>query len=360
MNRSSHCWGVVLACLGLVQSSAGFAQTGSASANPTIRSFTVDQVQRVDPGTELVFRVQGTAHGALTLVLDGVATPIGLPETRSGTYEGAYTISIRDKVRYDSRAQATLRVGDRQATMALGQTLLTAQAQAAAVAAATPTPEIQRVETRNTGALTGGHELSFLVNGTAGGKASVSLDGGKTSIALAEEKPGQYVGSYTVKTRDQFSDATPVSVSLLVGAKTTSAVKPLAAGAVNVAAAVAPATTSPVTMACDVCGVVQAVNQVKVKGKPNYIGAIAGGVAGAALGSQVGKGTGQKAATVVGALGGAVAGREIEKQVRAGTYYDVVVRLDNATTRTVRFEGDPGFKVGGKVKLSGETLVSNE
>lgn len=355
MKITSRCWGLLLACLSLAHGGNAFAQTGTSSANPTIRSFTVDQVPRVDPGTELVFRAQGTPRGNLTLVLDGVANPIGLPETRSGTYEGAYTVSIRDKIRHDSKALATLQVGTRQATAALGQTLLTAQAHTAAVAAATPAPEIQRIETRNTGALTGGHELSFIVNGTAGGKASVSLDGGKSSIALAEEKAGQYVGSYTVKTRDQFSDATPVTAHLAVGARNTSAVKPLAAGAVAIAAAGAVVPTS-----CDLCGVVQAVNQVKVKGKPNYIGAIAGGVAGAALGSQVGKGSGQKAATVVGAVGGAVAGREIEKHARAGTYYDVVVKLDNATTRTVRFEADPGFKVGSKVKLSGETLVANE
>ncbi len=356
MNITSRSWGILLACLGLAHAGSAFAQSSASSANPTIRSFTVDQVQRIDPGTELVFRAQGTARGTLTLVLDGVANPIGLPETRSGTYEGAYTVSIRDKIRYDSKALATLRVGERQTTAALGQSLLTAQAHAAVVASATPAPEIQRIETRNTGALSGGHELSFVVNGTAGGRASVSLDGGKTSIPLMEEKAGQYAGSYTVKTRDQFSDSTPVSVSLVLGAKHTSAVKPLAVGAVTVSAAAAPIGTA----VCEACGVVTAVNKVKVKGKPNYIGAIAGGVAGAALGSQVGKGSGQKAATVVGALGGAVAGREIEKQVRAGTYFDVVVRLDNAAARTVRFETDPGFKVGSKVKLSGETLVSNE
>ena len=57
---------------------------------------------------------------------------------------------------------------------------------------------------------------------------------------------------------------------------------------------------------------------------------------------------------------GAVAGREIEKRVRSTTRYDVVVKLNNGTLKTVSFEADPGFKAGSKVKQSGETLVSNE
>ena len=37
-------------------------------------------------------------------------------------------------------------------------------------------------------------------------------------------------------------------------------------------------------------------------------------------------------------VGGAGAGREIEKRVRTTTVYDVVVKMDDASTRTVRFE----------------------
>ena len=104
----------------------------------------------------------------------------------------------------------------------------------------------------------------------------------------------------------------------------------------------------------------QSVTKVNVKGKPNYLGAIAGGVAGAALGNQIGKGDGNTAATVIGAVGGAVAGREVEKRVRSNTVYDVVVKLNDTSSKTVRFESDPGFKAGSKVKVSGDTLVVNE
>ncbi|MCY7308289.1 MAG: hypothetical protein LH632_19595, partial [Rhodoferax sp.] len=158
-----------------------------AQTNPSIRNLTVDPVAQLTPGTELVFRANGTGNGAFSLRVDGVTNLIGLPETQTGVYEGAYTISIRDKIRFDSKVNATLKVGERQTTMVLGQPLLTSEAQAKAVMAASPVPAISRLETRNDGALSGGHELSFVVNGTAGAKTSVSLDGGKTSIPLAEE-----------------------------------------------------------------------------------------------------------------------------------------------------------------------------
>ena len=341
---------LMLAALSGWMPASGIAQTTA----PAIRSFTVDQVAQLAPGTELIFRASGTPGGILNLRIDGVANAIGVPEAKPGTYEGAFTISIRDKILFDSKVDATLKVGERQTTVLLGQSLLNPQAHAAALAAAHPLPLITRVETRNSGALSGGHEVSFLVNGSAAAKASVSLDGGKTSIALLEEKPGMYSANYTVKTRDQLNDATPVLVTLALGDKKTTASKPLAVGVLL------PTAVAALASKCDTCGVVESVKKVKVKGKPNYLGAIIGGVAGGAVGNQIGKGDGNTAATVIGAVGGAVAGREIEKQARTKNYYDVVVKMSDASMRTVRFEVEPAFKAGSKVKLSGDTLVANE
>lgn len=326
------------------------------TAAPVIRSFTVVQVPELAPGTELIFRANGSPGGTVQLAIDGVANQLGLVETSSGNYQGAYTISIRDKIAFDSKARATLKLGTQQTTAVLGQTLLTDAAHARQLGAISPAPQISRFETANTGALTGGHELTFVIVGTAGGAAQVSLDEGETQIALTPEKNGRYRGSYTVKSRDQFSDTTRVLASLTVGDKTTRVAKNLAGGSVVPTALAAPA--PEVAAVCDACGVVQAVNVANVKGKPNFLGAIAGGVAGAALGNQVGKGDGKTAATVLGAVGGAVAGREVEKRVRSGTRYDVVVKLDDGSSRTVSFEADPGFKVGSKVRISGETLVA--
>jgi len=349
---------LLLSVFSLVSMAPASAQT----AAPVIRSFTVGQVAQLGPGTELIFRAIGSPGGTVLLAIDGVANQLGLVETSSGNYQGAYTISIRDKIAFDSKVKATLKLGIQQATAVLGQTLLTEAAHAKQVAANSPIPQISGFETRNTGALTGGHELTFIIVGTTGGAAQVSLDEGKSQIVLAEEKNGRYSGNYTVKSRDQFSDTTQVLATLSIADKTTRVAKNLAAGSVVPMAlatpALAPAPFAAAVAACEECGVVQAVNVVKVKGKPNFLGAIAGGVAGAALGNQVGKGDGKTAATVLGAVGGAVAGREVEKRVRSGNRYDVVVKLDNGSSKTVSFEADPGFKVGSKVKLSAETLVA--
>lgn len=341
---------LLLALFGLLALGAvAQAQTGG----PAIRSFTVDQVPELAPGTELVFRVIGSAGGRLQLDIDGVANPLGLAETSAGTYAGAYTISIRDKITPTSRVLATLRLDTRQTSVALGQTLLTEAAHAKATAVPPVQPQISRIETRNTGALSGGHEISFIVNGTPGGSATVSLDGGKSTVALAEERGGRYSGRYTIKSRDQLTDGTQALFTLALADKTTRAAKPLASGAVVPVALIEPPR-------CEGCGVVVSVNQVKVKGKPNYLGAIAGGVAGAALGNQIGKGDGKTAATVLGAVGGAVAGREIEKRVRSNIRYDVAVKLDNGSTRNVSYEADPGLAVGAKVQFDGDTLRVRE
>ncbi|MEO7939110.1 MAG: glycine zipper 2TM domain-containing protein [Burkholderiaceae bacterium] len=345
------CLTVMLALTSFLPMAGAQAQTGT----PVIRSFVVDQVAELAPGSELIFRVNASPGGSVQLDIDGVSNPLGLSETGPGAYAGAYTISIRDKIRPDSRVLATVRLNGRQASATLAQTLLTEAAYTKAMGLTNPQPQLTRIETHSTGALAGGNELTFHARGTAGGSAQVSLDGGKTMIALTEDRAGRYSGRYTIKTRDQFGDATQALFLLTVADKTTRATKALTNGAIVPAAVV-----EPVPVACLQCGVVVAVNTVKVKGKPNYIGAIAGGVAGAALGNQVGKGDGRTLATVLGVVGGAVAGREVEKQVRSDNRYDVVVRLEDGSSRTISYPTDPGVVVGAKVRFEGDQLHTRE
>jgi len=350
MNFRRFAGTICLVLAGFVPAAGALAQTGA----PVIRSLSVEQVPQLSPGTELIFRAFGTVGGQLVLDIDGLTSQIGLTETSQGNYAGAYTISIRDKIPFDAKVKATLKVGSQQVSAQLGQHLLTDVEHGRQLAAAAPpAPQISRIETRNTGGFTGGHELSFIVNATPGGSMQVTLDAGVSSFALAEESSGRYTGRYTVKSRDQFSATTPAVVTLTLADKTVRVAKNLAPGA-TAPTAIAP--TVVAAPACEGCGVVASVNKVKVKGKPNYIGAIGGGVAGAALGNQVGKGDGKSLATILGAVGGAVAGREIEKNVKSGYRFDVVVRLDNGTSRTMSYDNDPGVAVGAKVQFVGDVL----
>jgi len=348
MTHRSRWLALMLTAFSLFGASSLQAQTAS------IRSFTVEPVEEFTPGTELVFHVLGTAGALTTVSVEGAPGALTLDETKPGVYDGAYTVSVRDKFKYDSKYIATMKLGASQTNAVLAQSVLTdsALAKIQAKAAAAASPQISRFETGNSGSFTGGQSLTFAVAGTPGGKATVSLDGGKTRTNLSETQAGQYSAEYTIKTRDRLNANTKALATLTVGSQKATMSKTLAAGAVMGKAVAA--------VVCDTCGVVEAVTPVKVKGKASLLGAIGGAVAGGALGNQVGNGDGNKAATVVGAIGGAVAGREIEKRMKEFTRFDVLVKMQNGQTRTASFEAEPTFKVGDKVKFDGDKLMAGQ
>jgi len=107
---------------------------------------------------------------------------------------------------------------------------------------------------------------------------------------------------------------------------------------------------------CQDCGTVSAISAVSVKGRGTGMGAVAGAVAGIAAGNQVGDGKGTDVAKVVGAIGGAFAGNEAEKRIRAETVYDVTVRMDNGTSRTVRVADASTIASGSRVRVAGSNL----
>jgi outer membrane lipoprotein SlyB len=98
-------------------------------------------------------------------------------------------------------------------------------------------------------------------------------------------------------------------------------------------------------------GVVESVREVKQAGEHTAMGPIAGGIAGAVLGNQFGNGTGKKIMTVVGAAGGAFAGREIEKQARGTKSWEINVRLDDGSYRSMSSSTQPFWNAGDRVRL---------
>lgn len=105
---------------------------------------------------------------------------------------------------------------------------------------------------------------------------------------------------------------------------------------------------------CATCGTVESVQPVKEKGKGTGIGVAGGAVTGGLLGHQMGGGSGKTALTVLGALGGAFAGNEVEQRVRATTAYDVQVRMEDGSVRTLR-RSTP-IAAGTQVQVEGNTL----
>lgn len=119
----------------------------------------------------------------------------------------------------------------------------------------------------------------------------------------------------------------------------------------------APATSPPVVSACASCGTVSAIREVDKKGEGTGLGAIGGAVVGGVLGNQIGRGSGRKIATVAGAAGGAYAGHQIEKGARSTKVWNVSVRMDDGTDRTIAVSSAPALAVGDPVRIEGNNII---
>ena len=114
----------------------------------------------------------------------------------------------------------------------------------------------------------------------------------------------------------------------------------------------------PVAAVCTTCGVVESTREITTAGEGSGVGAVGGAVVGGVLGHQVGGGRGKDVATVLGALGGAFAGNHIEGQVRGSRSFEITVRLDDGSLRTVRQTEQPGWQAGDRVKVVNGALRS--
>ncbi|HEY8250319.1 MAG TPA: glycine zipper 2TM domain-containing protein [Burkholderiales bacterium] len=100
--------------------------------------------------------------------------------------------------------------------------------------------------------------------------------------------------------------------------------------------------------------VVESVREVKEPGDAKGVGAVAGGVVGGVLGNKLGKGKGL--VTILGAAGGAFAGHQIEKQARAEKRWEIALRLDDGSQRTLSSDAEPAWRTGDRVRLVDDRL----
>ncbi len=127
-----------------------------------------------------------------------------------------------------------------------------------------------------------------------------------------------------------------------------------------VAAATPAPAPMPVAQVCSACGSIESVTPVTRSTKPEGVGfgTVAGGVLGAVLGNQVGQGSGRTLGTIIGAVGGGFAGNAIEKNVRKETVYQVGIRMEDGSRRTLETAQAPA--VGSKVTIEGSSIRSND
>ena len=107
---------------------------------------------------------------------------------------------------------------------------------------------------------------------------------------------------------------------------------------------------------CVNCGVIEAVIENKVAGEGSGIGGIGGALGGAVIGKQFGNGRGSDALAILGAIGGAVAGHQIEKSVRSTKVYEVRVKMEDGSTRSVTQSQAPAWRNGDRVKVDGNSI----
>lgn len=119
----------------------------------------------------------------------------------------------------------------------------------------------------------------------------------------------------------------------------------------------APAVSRPPPQICRECGTVEQITQNQQQGQASGTGAVLGGLIGGVVGHQVGSGRGKDVATVAGAVGGALLGNQIEKSSGVKAGFEVRVRMEDNTFRTAKFDGEPGFRIGDRVRFDGGRLV---
>jgi hypothetical protein len=106
---------------------AGIANSSVAVAPSTglkIDRFTVAPVDKLEPGAELRFTLNGMPGGTAEFDIPGVVSKVPMREVSPGVYEGAYTIRRLDNLAPSKPAVATLRAGNRAVTSTLAQSLM--------------------------------------------------------------------------------------------------------------------------------------------------------------------------------------------------------------------------------------------
>ena len=175
------------------------ADVAAVAAIPLISRFEVDPPARLDSGTALFFTMAGSPGGTAGVRINGVKGKVSLPEVTAGVYEGAYTIKDRDRISATSGATATLRLGDRETSAVLGQSMVAAPGRApSARRAALNCPNCGVVESINVVEVNGnGSYLGKIAGGVVGAVLGSQVGSGRgtTAAEIAGAVGGAVVGN---------------------------------------------------------------------------------------------------------------------------------------------------------------------
>jgi hypothetical protein len=174
----------------------------SRRATPEIHTLSLNADNGLSPGSVLQFALEGTPGSKASVALGRTNIVVPLKQTSAGMYRGSYTVRRADRIDPTALLQARLTRG--KVTVAHNFTYpasfqALAQGGPPAVAAA---PRIERFAVMPVGRLEPGRELRFRLTGVPGATASFDIPGVVSGVPMREVNPGQYVGTYTIRQRD--------------------------------------------------------------------------------------------------------------------------------------------------------------
>lgn len=179
--------------------SPAVAQQRATVALPAITSMAFDSNEGLEPGARLRLQVQaspGARSATVALGDSGIVVP--LEETSRGNYVGTHVVRRGDRI--DPTERMTIRAQYGQRVIAA-----TVAYPPAFQALASGGPQIERFVMQPAGNIRPGQELRFRLVGEPGANAWLNIPGVQRRVDLQEQRPGVYVGNYTVRRGDNLN-----------------------------------------------------------------------------------------------------------------------------------------------------------
>ena len=180
-----------------------------------ITRLSLDSDAGLSPGATLRVQAHGTPDArfaSVTLGSSGVR--IALRERAPGEYVGTHVVRRGDRI--DPRQAMTVRAGWGQGPVAVVFDY-PASFQALAMGAAPAAAAVSAFTMSPSDGLSPGEVVRFRVEGTPRARAFVRIPEVARTVALREVRPGVYVGSYTIRRRDDVGAFADVRAVLRTG-----------------------------------------------------------------------------------------------------------------------------------------------
>jgi len=178
--------------------------TRNVARAPVVNALQLNADSGLAAGSQLQFTVEGTPRGRASVVVGGSNIVVPLRETSAGVYRGTHTVRRSDQIDANGLMSARITAGQYTTTTryTYPASFIAWQNNQNAPVQQAAAPRINRFEADARGPLEPGTEVRFVLHGAPGGQASLNIPGIARDVALTENRPGVYRGSYTIRRQD--------------------------------------------------------------------------------------------------------------------------------------------------------------